>query len=64
MLKLLSEVGKRKKQSDEDLERFFFHHPTKGVFICLVVMPLIIFAAVITACMAIVLPISFFMGWM
>lgn len=64
MLELSAAVHKKKGISDQKIERLFFLHPYIGMFICCVVMPTLVLAAVAMVTCMIILPVAFIMGWL
>lgn len=64
MFKLSAVAHTRKKITDQEVKGFFFHHPYMGLFLWGIAMPAMIPAAVCVLCFTIMLPISFFMGWL
>lgn len=64
MLKLSAIVHTQNKVTDKDMERMFFYHPYIGMFLCCIAMPILVLAAVSAGCCAVMLPISFLMGWL
>lgn len=64
MLKLCTMIHTRKELTDQDVERFLFHHPYIGILLCSIVMPMLLLMSVSALCCAVMLPISFFMGWL
>lgn len=53
-----------KLQFADFTDRFFFHHPYFGFLFATIGMPLLILAAVAVCTTVIMLPISYFMGWL
>lgn len=63
MSKLLKSIRIAESNFDASAERFFFYHPYLGLLIVVVGMPIFILVAVAISTTAIMLPVSFLLGW-
>lgn len=64
MSKLLKSIRIAESNFDASAERFFFYHPYLGFLTAFVGIPIFILVAVTISTTAIMLPVSFLLGWL
>ena len=64
MFTLLKRLSRFEIRADAKIERFLFHHHFLGFLIIFIGIPLVTLLAVCLFTAAVVLPISFFSGWL
>ena len=61
---LLKRLSQFEARMDNTMEKFLFHHRILGFLIIFIGIPLVTLLAVCLFTAAVVLPISFFSGWL
>lgn len=64
MEEVMEKIKKRELEIDNSAENFLFHHPFIGCFLITIGVPAFILLAVTICITVIMLPISYFVGWL
>lgn len=64
MLNLSKKIIESHSYCEKQMEKFLFHHPIIGLLLIVVGMPVFVLLAVAVSSTAVMLPVSWLMGWL
>lgn len=64
MMNMVKKIKEKEIVFENQAEKYLFHHPYIGFFLIVAGMPIFILLAVTICTAVIMLPISYFMGWL
>lgn len=64
MMKMVRKIKEGETMIENEMENYLFHHPCIGFLLAVVGMPIFILLVVGLLTAVVMLPVSYFMGWM